>query len=368
MNYLGLDTPALIIDQEIMMKNIHFMQDYANRQGVNLRPHTKTHKMPRIAKIQEAVGAKGITVAKVGEAEVMAANGLTDIMIANQIVGPTKLHRVRKLAESIDVSFGIDSIEQTKLVEIAFADALKPAHVVIEIEVGEERSGVIEEEKYTELLKYLKNAKNIYLKGIFSHDGDSYGAENLDELKEIHMNSQKRTLRFAEIAKDQGFELEIVSIGSTPSLMHDFPILDGITEIRPGTYVFMDASMASAANRWDMNAVTILSTIISKPTDERIITDVGAKGLTMQTRTKGITATRGLGLIKGHPDAEIFAVYDEHAIIYNKELRDKVKVGDVLEFIPNHICPVVNLYENAYLVNKGQVVEKIPVECRGKLQ
>lgn len=92
--------------------------------------------------------------------------------------------------------------------------------------------------------------------------------------------------------------------------MHDFPILDGITEIRPGTYIFMDASMARAANRSDMNAATILSTVISKPTDERIITDVGAKGLTMQTRTKGITATRGLGLIKGYPDAEIFAVYE----------------------------------------------------------
>lgn len=111
-----------------------------------------------------------------------------------RLLGLLKLQRIRKLVEDIEISFGIDSIEQTKLVEKAFKDALKPAHVVIEIEVGEERSGIIEEEDFIDLLNYLKTCENIYLKGIFSHDGDSYGAENFDELKEIHLNSQKNVL------------------------------------------------------------------------------------------------------------------------------------------------------------------------------
>ncbi|MBS5607288.1 alanine racemase [Clostridium sp. AF18-27] len=368
MNYMELDTPALIIDREIMMDNLRFMQEYADRRHVALRPHTKTHKMPRLALIQEELGARGVTVAKVGEAEVMAEAGLRDIFIANEIVGESKLARIRELAKTVDISFGLDSIPQAEMIERAFAGAQKPARVLIEIEVGEERSGVIEEADYLELLEYLKGCKNISLKGIFSHDGNSYQAADIRECREIHLTAQRRTLRFAELAKEAGMELETVSIGSTPSMMHDFPILDGVTEIRPGTYIFMDASQANAYGSLARNAATILTTVISRPTPERVITDVGAKGITAQTRSKGFCATRGLGLIKGWPEVEIFDVYDEHAIIYNKAFHDGVRVGDKVEIIPNHICPVVNLHETAYLVTDGEVVEEIPVACRGKLK
>lgn len=368
MNYMELDTPALIIDKTIMMDNLQFIQDYANMHHVNLRPHTKTHKMSRLARLQEELGAKGITVAKVGEAEVMAGNGLKDIFIANEIVGDAKLERIKKLAETVNISFGLDSIPQAEMIERVFTDAAKPAEVLIEIEVGEERSGIIEEVEFRELLNHLKTCHHIRLKGIFSHDGNSYGATSLEEGKEIHLISQKRTLRFAQIAVGMGFVLDTISIGSTPSLMHDFPILEGVTEIRPGTYIFMDASQANNYGSLDRNAATILTMVISRPTSERVITDVGAKGITAQTRNKGLCATRGLGMIKGWLDVEIFDVYDEHAIIYNKELRDEVKIGDKLEILPNHICPVVNLHENAYLVENGEVVEVIPVDCRGKLK
>ncbi len=367
MNYMELDTPALIIDREIMMDNLRFMQEYANRRGVALRPHTKTHKMPKLALIQEELGAKGITVAKVGEAEVMAAAGLKDIFIANEIVGAVKLARIRELAKTVDISFGLDSIDQAKMIEAAFEGAKKQAQVLIEIEVGEERSGVIEKDDYVALLRFLKTCRNIHLKGIFSHDGNSYGAADVSACLEIHLTAQRRTLEFAKLAEDEGMKLETVSIGSTPSMMHDFPILEGVTEIRPGTYIFMDASQANAYGSLERNSATILTTVISRPTPERVITDVGAKGITAQTRSKGFCATKGLGLIKGWPDVEIFDVYDEHAIIYNKPFRDGVKVGDKVEIIPNHICPVVNLHEYAYLVSDGEVVEKIPVECRGKL-
>jgi len=347
MNYKELDTPALIIDREIMMNNLRFMQDYAKRFNVSLRPHTKTHKMPALAKLQEELGAKGIAVAKVGEAEVMAASGLKDIFIANEIVGAQKLHRIRELAKSANVSFGLDSIPQAKTVEAAFDGADKPAQVLIEIEVGEDRSGIIEEPDYFELLAYLKTCKNIYLKGIFSHDGSSYGAEDVSACMEIHLTAQKRTLRFAELAKNEGMELETVSVGSTPSMMHGFQILEGVTEIRPGTYIFMDAGQANAYGSLERNAATILTTVISRPTAERVITDVGAKGITAQRASGGFCATRGLGLVKGWPEVEIFTVYDEDAIIYNKKFRDAVQVGEKIEIIPNHICPVCNLHEYA---------------------
>lgn len=368
MNYMDLETPALIIDREIMMNNLKIVQDYANEWGVALRPHTKTHKTPEIAKIQEELGAKGIAVAKLGEAEVYATNGLKDIQIVNQIVGESKLKRIRKLAEDgIDISFGLDSIEQAEIIQKVFEGAERPAEVVIEIEVGERRSGVIEEEDYRNLLTYLKdNCPDIHLKGIFSHDGNSYNAKDLDECKEIHLSTSQRTVDFANIAREMGFECEQVSIGSSPSLLNGFPIIDGVTEIRPGTHVFMDASMNNAT-KYCEPAATVLAQVISRPTDERVILDVGAKGITMQRRTQGITAVEGLGQIKQFPGVNIFDVYDEHAIIYDKHMRDSVKVGDKVEIIPVHICPVTNLYEKLYLVSDGEVVEEYEIAARAKL-
>lgn len=368
MRFTELETPALLIDREIMMDNIKFMQNYANKYKVNLRPHTKTHKMPKLASLQEEAGAKGIAVAKVGEAEVMAKNGLNDIFIANEIVGESKLTRIRVLSKNISISFGIDSIEQTEMIEKVFEGADQKAQVLIEIEVGENRSGIIEEADFIDLVNYIKTCKNVHLKGIFSHDGHSYKAENVDDCKKLYIESQKRTLRFAQIADELEYSLETVSIGSTPSLMHDFGVLDGITELRPGTYIFMDAAQGNAIGTYDRCAATVLTTIISRPTVERVITDVGAKGITAQRRNKGICTTNGLGYIKGYNDVYIHDVFDEHAIIYNEKFRNEVHVGDKVEIIPNHICPVCNLYDKAYLISDGEVVEEIPIECRGKLQ
>lgn len=368
MNYKELDTPALIIDKNIMLKNLSDMQDYANRNKVNLRPHTKTHKSSYLANLQVALGARGIAVAKVGEAEVMAQNGIDNILIANEIVGYKKLKRISDLSKDKTILFGVDSIQQLKMVQDVFSNEGTNANVLVEIEVGENRSGVIEKEDFINILNFIKSAKNITYEGIFSHDGNSYAANSKDECLKIHLESQKRTLEFVELAKNLGQDSNIVSIGSTPSLINDFPILDGITEIRPGTYIFMDSAQANAYGSLNKNAAWLTTTVISKPTEERVITDVGAKGLTMQTRSKGFTKTNGLGIIRGFKDAYVNQVYDEHCIIYNKEIRDSVEIGDILEIIPNHICPVVNLHESLYLVDDGVVELEIPVDCRGKLK
>ena len=370
MKYMELDTPAMLIDREIMMDNIRFMQDYADRNHVALRPHTKTHKIPELARLQEEAGAKGITVAKVGEAEVMAENGLKDIFIANEIVGDLKLQRIRRLMEKgISLSFGLDSIEQADMIERNFKDSQEPAHVLVEIEVGENRSGVIEKDDFKQLLKHVKeHCPHIHFKGIFSHDGSSYNAEDLEACKKIDLDAQKRTLEFADIAREMGLPPETVSIGSTPSLMHDFPILPGVTELRPGTYILMDASQGNAYGSQERCAATVLATVMSKPTPERVILDVGAKGITMQTRNQGICAVKGMGNIKQFPGTTVYDVYDEHAIIYSKDMHDHVKIGDKVEIVPIHICPVMNLHEKAYLVSDGEVVKEMPVLCRGKLQ
>lgn len=368
MKYYELDTPALLIDREILMDNLKYMQDYASKNNVNLRPHTKTHKMPHIAKIQCEMGACGITVAKVGEAEVMAENGLSDIFIANEIVGRPKLERIRNLAEKINISFGIDTPCQVEDIERVFSETNQTANVLIEIEVGENRSGIIEEDDFISLLDTIKSCSHVHLKGLFSHDGNSYSAKDLNECREISIGAQRRTLHFAKIAEENKMKCEVISIGSTPSLMNNFEILEGITELRPGTYALMDASQGHAIGTLDRCAASVLSTVISRPTPERVIMDVGAKGLTAQERKVGICATPGKGTIKEYPDVHIFTVYDEHAIIYDKSFRENVYVGDKYRIIPVHICPACNLYESAVLISGEEVIEEIPVLCRGKLK
>ncbi len=368
MKKYDLDTPCLLIDSDIVLDNIGYIQAYANKNNVTLRPHTKTHKMPYFAKLQEEKGAKGIAVAKVSEAEVMAENGLNDIFIANEVVGEYKLNKIKSLSEKINISFGIDSIEQTKMVEKVFENSPKKAQVLIEIEVGENRSGIIEKQDFIDLVNYIKTCKNVYLKGIFSHDGHSYKAKDKNECLEIFNAAQKRTLEFSDIARKLDYPLEVVSIGSTPSSMFDFQIMKGVTELRIGTYIFMDASQGNAIGSHKRCAATVLTTVISKPTSERVITDVGAKGITMQSRSVGICKTNGVGTIKNFNNVYIDSVFDEHAIIYNKDFRNAVNIGDKVEIIPNHICPVCNLYNSAYLIKEDEVVKEIPILCRGKQQ
>ena len=367
MTYRELDTPSLLIDREILLDNIAFMQAYADRNGANLRPHTKTHKMPAIAKLQLERGACGVAVAKVGEAEVMAENGIADIFVANEIVGRKKLERLRALQKKAQVSFGADTPCQIEAAEAVFAEEDAIAQILIEIEVGENRSGIIEEADFITLLETFRRCPHVHFKGIFSHDGNCYEAGDLAECRAIAEGAQRRTLRFAALAAEQGMPCEVVSYGATPTMMNEVPILPGITELRPGTYALMDASQGCAIGTLARCAATVLACVVSRPTEERVILDVGAKGLTMQERTKGICATPGKGSILEYPDTHIHAMFDEHAILYDRAFHDAVAVGDLVRIIPVHICPVCNLYDTAYLISGDTVVEQIPVLCRGKL-
>ena len=288
MNIYELDTPSLLIDEIILNKNIEAMQDYADKNKVALCPHTKTHKMPYIAQLQLEAGAKSIAVAKVGEAQEMAKYGISDIFIANEIVGEKKLQRICDLSKNINISFGIDSIENIKEIESVFSKNNIVANVLIEIEVGENRSGIIEESDFINLIDELKKTSFIKFCGIFSHDGNTYGAKDIESCLNISIEAQKRTIAFANIAKKMNMPCQRVSYGSTPPFINNGPILDGITEIRPGTYVLMDASQANSINNYETCAATVLATVISKPTMERVILDVGAKALTMQKRVSGI--------------------------------------------------------------------------------
>ena len=363
-----LDTPALLIDRDILLRNLRRMQEFADARHVGLRPHTKTHKMPYIAELQRRLGAIGIAVAKVGEAEVMAENGLDEILIANEIVGREKLQRIAELTDRCHVVFGVDSTVNIQEAEAVFSAVKKRADVAVEIEVGENRSGIIRESAFRELLQEIKRSPHVNYRGVFGHDGNGYRAQDQEACRAISRGAQERLLRFASIAGEEGFERGMVSYGSTPALLCGSDILDGITDLRVGTYALMDASQAHVLGTYEHCAAYVLATVMSLPTRERVILDVGAKGLTMQERQEGICASEGKGRILEDTSVRIEAVFDEHAIIHNEAFGRTVKIGDKVRIIPAHICPVCNLYDTAYLCSGTDVVGEIPVLCRGKLQ
>ena len=240
MKYTELDTPSLLIDKSRLLRNLADMQRYADENGAALRPHTKTHKCPEIAKMQLEAGACGIAVAKTGEAEVMAQHGIHDIFIANEIVGDLKLRRIAKLAEDgVTISFGVDTPCQVERAERVFAEAGVRVPVLIEIEVGENRSGIIEEADFLALLDTIKCCPHVPFGGIFSHDGNSYNTENRETLEALSEGAQRRTLHFADLAAKHAMPCKTVSYGATPTFMNHVKLLPGITELRPGTYALM---------------------------------------------------------------------------------------------------------------------------------
>ena len=199
-----LDTPALLIDLSRMKKNIRDMQEKANTAGVHLRPHTKTHRTPALAFLQLEAGAHGIAVAKIGEAEVMAKSGIDDIFIASVTMGKQKIERLKKLAFQTKVMIGVDDEEQVMELSAVFTGERKPIDVLIEIETGEERTGLVPGERLVRLARFIKKTPGIRLKGVFSHEGHTYGASTADECRVLFKKSQEDTLRAAELIRTEG--------------------------------------------------------------------------------------------------------------------------------------------------------------------
>ena len=179
--YSYLETPSLIIDRDIALANIEMMQKKADSLGLKLRPHIKTHRMPYFAKLQMHAGACGIACAKIGEAEVMADNGIEDIFIANEVIGEDKYERLKNLHRRIHVRIGIDNEVQLGQMEKVFATEARPLEVLIEYEVGEVRTGVTNDEQLIQLVNAIKKCEHVVLKGIFSHEGHTYKAEKIED-------------------------------------------------------------------------------------------------------------------------------------------------------------------------------------------
>ncbi len=363
MHVSEIDTPALVVDLDIMERNLERVAGYAREKGLRLRPHTKTHKSVRIGKRQLAAGAAGLTVAKVSEAEVMAEAAPEDLLVAYPIIGQTKLARLTGLARRTRVTVAVDSIFAARQISDAARGAQVEIGILAEVDVGLGRVGVPPGE-LARLAQGIEKLPHLRLEGITFYPGH---IKNLDESGCEAMAALNRLLgEILGALRAAGIEPRIVSGGSTPTLFHSHEI-EGLNEIRPGTYVFNDINtVRSGACAMEDCAASIHATVVSTALPGHMIIDGGSKTFSSDRLSTGAEVT--FGHVVEAPGARFHKMNEEHGYIDLARAGVAFQTGERVRVIPNHICVAVNLHEQVYGVRGDTVEEVWRVDARGKLQ
>lgn len=360
-----LDTPCLLIDRTKLERNIGSMAEKCQKIGVKLRPHIKTHKIPEIAKLQTALSRSGIAVSKLGEAEVMMAAGIKDILVANQVIGEQKIKRLAALNEKGRMTICVDSITGIEQLQTFLPG--KPIEVLIEINTGMNRCGVTCETDIDLLLHAINDSSKVNFTGFMSHSGNIYAATDKESLSAIAIEEIQAVSTLAAIYTDKEYQLKTVSIGSTPSSLF-VNKMRGITEFRPGNYVFYDyIQVCLGVVPIEACALRVLATVVSKPVSNRVIIDAGSKSLGLDRGAHSSNITPSYGYIVDYPNLNITRLSEEHGIIETNGVIP-LRVGQKISIIPNHACAVTNLFDEAYLTKDGEVVDIWKIAARGMVK
>ncbi|KJS20025.1 MAG: hypothetical protein VR72_16425 [Clostridiaceae bacterium BRH_c20a] len=360
-----IDTPALILDKAVLLKNIQEMSALANKAGVKLRPHIKAHKCSKISNLQIANGASGITVAKVSEAEVMFSAGIKDILIAYQLINTEKINRVISLIKKgASISCLLDNLCQTKKLNNAAKENNLIIDTYVEVDSGLKRTG-LEPEDVVGFVNELKSFDGLRFKGILTHAGQVYGALKVNVPAIGHQEGMIME-KVAKSLENAGFVDFEVSVGATPTVKYS-AYNPKVTEIRPGNYVFNDAIQVGlgTAER-DRCSLKVLTTVISKPAPDRIIIDAGSKTLALDKGAHGTEVVTGFGIVNGYPNLILERLSEEHGVIKVSSAGKVPAIGDKILIIPNHACPVANLAEELILIEHGKENESWVIDARGK--
>jgi D-serine deaminase-like pyridoxal phosphate-dependent protein len=358
-------TPYVLIDGAKMERNVLKMAEVAKVNGVALRPHVKTHKIPGIAREQLEAGAAGITVAKLSEAEVMADGGIEDVFVAYPLVTDAKIRQAIRLGERVRLVVGVDSLEGAKrLSAVAEGHTLE---VRLEVDTGLRRTGVLYDEAVG-LAGVIEAMGNLDLIGIYTYRGAVLGGSKTLELEKAGLEEGQLMVSLADMLRERGIRVDDVSVGSTPTAEYVAKV-EGVTEIRPGTYVFYDRMQARlGACSLDECAAMVVCTVVSRPARDLAIIDGGSKTFATDVApgTEPLNL-EGYGHIVGYPDAVLERLTEEHGMLSVDEDCD-LQVGDTVQVIPNHICSTVNLHDAVYLVGEDGAVEETLVAARGKVR
>jgi D-serine deaminase-like pyridoxal phosphate-dependent protein len=354
-----LDTPALLIDLDVMERNLARIADYCASSKLRLRPHTKTHKSIGIAKRQLELGAAGLSIAKPGEAEVMLGAEPRDLFLVYPVVGERKVERLVEVARKTNLTVAFDSVAAAEPLARAADRAGVRIGVLAEVDVGLGRVGVAPD-KAVDLVQALKRLPAFDWRGISFYPG------HIKNGKDAGVAELKATV--AGIVRDlrrAGLEPEIVSGGSTPLLFRSHDI-EGLNEIRPGTYVFNDLNtIASGACELEDCAASVLATVVSTAKPGQMIIDGGSKTFSSDRLSSG---DPGFGRVMEAPGAVFHRMMEEHGFVDLTRAERTFAVGDRVRVIPNHVCVVVNLHEVCYGIRGEKVETCWNVEARGKLQ
>jgi D-serine deaminase-like pyridoxal phosphate-dependent protein len=372
MTYAALDaleTPCLLIDTGAMERNIHAMAELARKNGVQLRPHAKTHKIPRIAHLQQQAGAVGITVAKVSEAEVMAEHGIDNIFIAYPLVAVSKIERAVRLSKRIELIVGVDSYEGALCLAETAGRLGHPLQVRLEVDTGLRRTG-IPYDQAAELAARIHVLEHLRLTGIYTFRGPLLQGRPTLDTASAGEEEGRMMVELAEHLRAQGIPIADVSVGSSPTAAYAAAVA-GVTEIRPGTYVFYDRMQERyGVCGLDDCAGSVLVTVVSRPAADLAIVDGGSKTFATdaQPNTEPLQL-RGFGHVIGCEDAVLERMTEEHGMLSLGPLAQAagIAVGDRLRIIPNHICSTVNLHNRAVFVSE-EGLETVPVLARGMLE
>jgi D-serine deaminase-like pyridoxal phosphate-dependent protein len=358
-----LDTPALIVDLDIMERNLQRVADYAALRRLRLRPHTKTHKSLFLAQKQLALGAAGLTVAKTTEAETMLGAGPRELLVAYPVVGETKARRLASIAGVLgkngSVTIAIDSLFSAQQLSQAAQAAGVRFGVLVEIDVGLGRAGVAPAEAigFTQAVAALPGLEYLGFTFYPGHIKD----QNEEKIAELSATIGRLRDEFVQA----GLAPQIISGGSTPLLYRSHEI-DGLNEIRPGTYVFNDLNtVAAGACALEDCAASVLVTVASHTRPDRMLVDGGSKTFSSDRLSSG---GPGHGRVMEAPGAVFHKMNEEHGFVDLSAAERNFAVGDKVRIIPNHVCVVMNLHEYVYGVRHGVVEEVWNVEGRGKLQ
>jgi D-serine deaminase-like pyridoxal phosphate-dependent protein len=345
-----LSTPVSVVDYDIARRNIRRLQQYCDTHQFKLRPHIKTHKLPFFAHEQCRAGAVGITVQKLGEAEVMAQTGLADILITYNIIGPEKAERLANLTNLSRLSVAIDNERALESLMWAGDRAGTPIGVLIEFESGGNRQGVQTPGQAVDLARAILGHSGLEFKGLMTYPTTTKTAEFLRE--------------GLPLFRKAGIEVQVISGGGTPSAYRTHE-LAAVTELRVGTYIYNDRMMVvSEAATLEDCALTVLATVVSRPAIHRAIIDAGSKTLSSDLLAPG--QGDGYGFLPDYPDAIIGRLNEEHGIVDIERCVRKPEVGERVRVIPNHACVVTNLHDQIYLHRNGEILAELPVYLRGK--
>jgi D-serine deaminase-like pyridoxal phosphate-dependent protein len=363
MHISELDTPTLVVDLDVMEGNLSRMAEYCRRHNLHLRPHTKTHKIPELARKQIESGASGITVAKLDEAEVMIDAGLDDLLIAYPIVGPTKTARLARLAERAKITVSLDSAEAARGISAAVAERGSNVGILVELDVGFGRCGLSNETEALELAQTVSSLAGLNFQGLMFFPGH-FGVDP-DQRAVLRAQVNEQLDRCVETFARADLPIAVMSGGSTPS-RYESDRFHGVNEVRPGTYIFNDRNTVgvSAADLSEC-ALSVLVTVVSTSVAGHAVIDGGSK--TFSSDRYQAEHGRGFGLIKNDPAAEIERFSEEHGHINLLQSDRRYTVGERLMVIPNHVCSTVNMHDEIYGVRGEQVETVWQVAARGKV-